>query len=136
MKQTLNRKELAMTGMTFVIALATQCRIGCNAEERKTVQPILVDISCEVDLTAAVTSDDLRDCVDYRTLHEIVLKRANAIIYKLLEKLAYQIGLDALRLRHVLSVTIKIRKPYKLVGCESVGISITLHQKEVRHEQR
>lgn len=125
-----------MIGTTFVTALATQCRIGCNVDERKTVQPILVDISCDVDLTAAVKSDDLHDCVDYRTLHEIVLKRANTTVYKLLEKLAYQICLDTLQLRHVQSVTVKIRKPYKLVGCESVGISITLNQQEVRHEQK
>ena len=122
-----------MTGTTFIDELATQCRIGCDTKEREAWQPILIDIDCDVNLEAAVASDQRRDCVDYCALQEIALRLAKTTTYRLLERLAYEIALEVLKLPNVVAVLVEICKPHKLPGCKSVGISITMSRDEVKH---
>ena len=133
MDQPSNQQELAMTGKTFLTELATQCRIGCDANERKAFQPILIDISCETDMAAAIVSDKRSDCVDYCDLRQIALELAEKTAYRLLEKLAYEIAQAVLKLSRVQAVTVEIRKPHKLAGCKAVGISLTLRAEETKH---
>lgn len=120
-----------MTGTTFVRDLATQCRIGCNETERKAWQPVIISVTCETDMSAAVTSDSRRDCVDYVALHRIVLSLALTTRYRLLEALAYAILKETLSLPRALAATVDIRKPHKLSGCASVGITLTLRKEEL-----
>ena len=117
-----------MNGTSYIRDLATQCRIGCDEIERLAWQPVLISVACETDMTRAVTSDDLRDCIDYVALHRIVLSRAHATRYRLLESLAHAIALAALDLPLTSAVTVDIRKPHKLSGCAAVGITLTLRK--------
>ena len=120
-----------MIGTSFIRDLATQCRIGCNANERKAWQPVIISVTCETDMSAAVTSDSRRDCVDYIALHRKVLSLTQKTQYQLLESLAYAIAQSVLDLAWTRVVTVDIRKPHKLSGCASVGISLTLRHEEV-----
>lgn len=114
-------------GEVFLHEYATQCRIGCTDKERQAKQPILIDIACKVNLTPAVQTDDRRDCVDYCTLRDIAKKcMSRTVYYRLLESLALDIAKRTLLLPHTLSVEVTIRKPYKLPGAKSVGITLKL----------
>ncbi len=115
-------------GSVFIHEYATQCRIGCSELERMSDQPILVDVECETDMQAAVMADDRSACIDYCQIREIVEHAASQSAYQLLERLAYAIATKTRDLLYVDSVTVTIRKPYKLAGLRDVGISLTLHK--------
>jgi dihydroneopterin aldolase len=116
-------------GTCFVRDLATECRIGWFTVEREATQPILISVSCEVDMAAAAASDERADTVDYAELQRIALECAAASRYRLLEALAEQIARQVLDGQpQALSVTVEIRKPNKLPGSREVGISLTLEK--------
>lgn len=115
-----------MFGTSFIRDFATQCRIGCNDDERKAWQPIIINIVCETDMTAAIASDDRKDCIDYVTLQQTAHTLAQETTYHLLESLADAIARATLALPHALAVTVDIRKPHKLPGCAAVGITLLL----------
>lgn len=117
-------------GRVFIHEYATQCRIGCSELERKSDQPILVDVECQTDMCAAVLADDRAACIDYCQIREFIERIASQSSYQLLERLAYAIASETLGLLYVDSVTVTIRKPYKLAGLRDVGISLTLHKQE------
>ena len=120
-----------MIGTSYIRDLATQCRIGCNAAEREAWQPVIISVTCETDMSSAVASDDLTHCIDYVDLHRIVLSFAQKTQYRLLESLAHAIAQATLDLSWVRAVTVDVRKPHKLSGCASVGITLTLREEEV-----
>ena len=120
-----------MIGTSYIRDLATQCRIGCDDVEREAWQPVIISVTCETDMAAAVRSDTRRDCVDYVDLHRIVLELAGKTQYRLLESLAHAIAVSSLELAWTRAVTVDIRKPHKLSGCASVGISLTLRDEEL-----
>ena len=119
-------------GKVFLREYATQCRIGCTDKERQAKQPILIDIVCLANLTPAIKTDNRQDCVDYCTLRDIAKKCPSRTVYfRLLESLALDIAKRTLLLPHVRSVEVTIRKPYKLPGAKSVGITLKLQREEV-----
>ncbi|MEZ5270279.1 MAG: dihydroneopterin aldolase [Microthrixaceae bacterium] len=62
--------------------------VGVLPEERERAQPLRVDLSLEVDLTAAGVSDSLGDTVDYSAVCDLVADVAAESRPLLLEKLA------------------------------------------------
>lgn len=122
------KKIAPVIGTSFIRDLAVRCRIGCEAAERMATQPLIVNLVCETDLSAAAASDDRKDCIDYVELHRIVLAAAEKSRWRLLESLAHAIAREALELPRALAVTVDIRKPHKLPGCAAVGIALTLRK--------
>lgn len=119
-----------ITGTSYLKSLAVRCRIGCLDDERVAPQPLLVDVRCRTDIAAAVATDARQDCVDYVALHGIVTALAESTRYRLLESFAHGIATQALALPHVLEVTVDVRKPHKLPGCDAVGITLTMARGE------
>jgi dihydroneopterin aldolase len=119
-------------GKVFLHELVAQCHVGCTAKERQAEQAILIDVTCDVDMSRAVTSDKRSDCVDYVAFREIVLRVTKGPkVYKLLEALAHEIAKQVLRLEHVLTAEVRIRKPRKLADVKEVGIVLQLSRSEV-----
>lgn len=126
------KKSMNTLGIVFVEEFATQCCIGCTEDERKSAQPILIDLRCEVDFAPAFDSDHRRDCVDYCTLRDIAEHAATGEkVYQLLESLALEISKQILQLPHIYAIDISIRKPYKLSGAKAVGISLQRSREEI-----
>lgn len=120
-----------MIGTTYIREVAIRCRIGCDDDERRAWQPVIIDLTCETDMSAAVASDRMKDCVDYVELHRIILTLAEETNYWLLESLAYAILRASLALPHVRAATVDLWKPHKLSGSAAVGITLTLRKEEV-----
>lgn len=112
--------ELAGLGLTAVV--------GVLPEERDRAQPLRVDLSLEVDLTAAGISDDLADTVDYSAVCDRVADVAATSRPELLEKLAAEMADAVLDCDpRVSAVRIRIEKlrppvPHQL---DSSGVCIT-----------
>ena len=88
---------------------------GVLAEEQTRAQPFAVDVVLSVDLTAASSSDDLGDTVDYGEVTGVVAGIVEGEHFALLERLAGRItevvlGLDE-RIAAVDVTVTKLRPP-------------------------
>jgi dihydroneopterin aldolase len=99
-------------------------RHGANAGEKDVPQPFDIDISLEVDLTAARASDALADTLDYSSLHATIVRIVSERSYDLLERLGADLLAALLADARVLRATVRIAKPGLLAGATP---AVTLH---------
>ena len=104
--------------------LELDCLIGINPWERLTKQRITVDITMDVDLSAAGTSDSIRDTVDYRVVAKAVAAEVNSSSYKLVEALAARLAEICMTNERVQSVEVTLRKPGAIRNATAVGVTI------------
>ena len=120
-KQELNSKDLILlTGMEFL------GRHGCSEEERKHLQPFIVDAELSLDLSKAGNSDDLTDTVDYVQVFDEVKRIVTGTPKNLIEAVAEDIAQSLLKnFEQIESLKITIHKPAAL---PSVGRACQLRQ--------
>jgi dihydroneopterin aldolase len=101
--------------------------IGVLPEERERAQPFEVDLDVEADLSAAGTSDDLADTIDYGPLAEAAARVVATESHTLLERVAERVAEVALADPRVVSVTVSVRKlrPPVPVDLATAGVRIT-----------
>jgi dihydroneopterin aldolase len=100
-------------------------RHGADPGERERLQPFDLEVSAEIDLRAAQTSDELSDTIDYAALHARLVRIVATTSYSLLERLAADL-LDAVfEDRRVLRAAVTIAKPGILEGATP---SVTLER--------
>ena len=104
--------------------LELDCLIGVNPWERLTKQRITVDISMDIDLSAAGKSDSIRDTVDYRGVTKAVTAEVNSSSYKLIEALAARLAEICMANERVQSVEVTLRKPGAIRNAAAVGVTI------------
>jgi dihydroneopterin aldolase len=91
-------------------------RHGANPGEKDVPQPFDVDVSIDVDLSAARRSDALADTIDYGTLHRTIVGIVRERSFDLLERLGQEV-LDALLAdRRVVRARVRLAKPGLLAG--------------------
>lgn len=117
---------LRLKGMVF------QARHGVLSLEREFDQRFEVDVTVFGNIQSAAKSDDLKDTVDYRTLHQIVEQVMEGPPKNLLETLAELIARELLALKRFDGVTICVRKPNipHLAVIESAEVEITRWRNE------
>ena len=98
--------KLRLKGMVF------HARHGSLTPERELDQRFEVDLEIMGNFRQAASSDDLKDAVDYRTLHQIVKGIIEGPSKKLLETLAESIAMELLALKKFEGVTVKVCKPH------------------------
>lgn len=103
-----------------ISGLKVPARIGVTPQERSVPQVVVVDLELTVDLTAAESSDDLADTVDYDRLTSYVAEVVRTSHSKLLENLAGSIATQVCSLSGVERVTVEVSKESPPVG-ENVG---------------
>lgn len=95
--------------------LRVLARCGAGGAERAVPQPLEIDLDLEADLTAAATSDELADTVDYGQVCDVVTSAVAAGAVALLEHLAEAIARAVLdadgRLEVVEVIVRKLRPP-------------------------
>jgi 7,8-dihydroneopterin aldolase/epimerase/oxygenase len=91
-------------------------RHGANPGERDAEQPFDVDLSIEMDLSAASQSDDLGDTLNYADLHERVVAIVQSTSFVLLERLGAEIVNAIFRDARVVRAEVAIGKPGLLDG--------------------
>ncbi|MCE1254543.1 MAG: dihydroneopterin aldolase [Anaerolineae bacterium] len=98
--------------------------IGINESERTHTQDILINIVMSTDTHKAGLSDDINDCINYRT----VAKKAQALAEKAerltVEALAEDIANMVLEFAGVQTVSVRVEKPGAVRFSRSVGVEI------------
>ena len=98
--------------------------IGINDWERDREQEILINIVLYTDISTAETSDDIADCVNYRTVAKKVLMLAENAARFTVEALAGDIARLCLAEPRVEKVQVRVEKPGAVRFADSVGVEI------------
>jgi len=108
----------------FIKNLLVRGIIGINDWERETLQDILINIVMLVDLYAAGVSDDIADCVNYRTIAKKVQAHTESARRFTVEALATDLAHLCLEEPGVQKVRVRVEKPGAVRFSDSVGVEI------------
>lgn len=96
--------------------IRVMARHGANPGERDAAQPFDLDVVLELDLSAAQTSDDLGDTVNYDSLYHRIADVVRQTSYALLERLAGEVLSVIFEDARIARATVTIAKPMLLEG--------------------
>ena len=113
-----------MLGTIFIKEFVLQCHLGETPEERAWPQNIIVNIECDLDITAAVSTDDLSQTLDYRDIHSKLLQLAETSEFQLIETFAVAAITSCFENSRVERVKVSIEKPFRLAASRSIGIVV------------
>jgi 7,8-dihydroneopterin aldolase/epimerase/oxygenase len=99
-----------VTDSVFVRGLEFEGNHGYTAAERRGTRRFRVNLTLELSLTAAASSDKIVDTVDYWKVSEIVVALGTKSTYKLLEALAGAMGAKIQELYPHARVSIELEK--------------------------
>ncbi len=98
--------------------------IGINDWEREQPQDILINIVVLTDTQRAAQTDDIADCVNYRTLAKEVRQHAETAKRQTVEALANDLSAICLRQPGVEKAIVRVEKPGAVRFAGSVGVEI------------
>lgn len=98
--------------------------IGVNDWERKQPQDILINITVFTDTHRAAETDDLAECVNYRTLAKRVQAHAESAARFTVEALANDLAKICLQEKGVQKAIVRVEKPGVVRFAASVGVEI------------
>lgn len=98
--------------------------IGVNEWEREKPQDILINIVAFTDTRKAAKSDNLADCVNYRTLAQQAREHAEKAARFTVEALANDLADICLQDRAVTRVIVRVEKPGAVRFSASVGVEV------------
>lgn len=119
--------KLAIMDAIEIPGIRADARIGVTPGERMLPQPVFLDVTLGLDLSAAAESDDIADAVDYEAFARGAMEVANEGERQLIERLAVDVAQFALTEFPVERVTVRVRKPQALqhLGIEHAAVTIT-----------
>jgi FolB domain-containing protein len=98
--------------------------IGITEREREQPQDILINIVIFTDITQASQTDNINDCVNYRTVAKKVLAHAEKVGRQTVEALSVDIAGLVLEEPRVQGVRVRVEKPGAVRFARSVGVEI------------
>lgn len=98
--------------------------IGISDRERSQRQDILINITLFGDIRAAGKSDDINDCINYRTVAKKVIAYVERSTRYTVEALASDIARFCLEEPGVRGVQVRVEKPGAVRFAQSVGVEI------------
>ncbi len=113
-----------MADRVFIKNLRARGIIGIHDWEREKPQEIVINIELEADLRRAGETDDIADCVNYRTVAKKVLAHAEQAARYTVEALAADIARLCLEEPGVQRVRVRVEKPGAVRFSDSVGVEI------------
>jgi FolB domain-containing protein len=108
----------------FITDLVARGIIGINDSEREKLQEIRINIVLFTDQSKAGRTDDIQDCVNYRTVAKKVLAHAETSHKFTVEALAADLAGLCLEEPGVLKVRVRVEKPGAVRFAKSVGVEI------------
>jgi dihydroneopterin aldolase len=101
---------------------------GVLAEEKKTGQRFLVDVELEVDLSAAGSSDDLAQTVDYGSLAQRIHGVVASERWDLIERVATRVAETVLEDARISAVVATVHKPEAPISVGFDDVSVTVRR--------
>ena len=115
-------------GKIYITGLSVDTLIGVYDLERVRNTELLLDVILDVDLRAAMQSDDVNDTVDYAKVAECIVNVGKESQFELLEAFGSKVMDAVLTQFSVAAITLKIVKPDILPNAKTVAV-------EMRREQ-
>lgn len=109
----------------FIRDLKVFCLIGIHPEERLKKQEVLlnIELDCEC-FRKAVTTDNIKDTLDYDLLSQEIAAKVSRSSFHLLESLATEVAQICLAKDLVKEVKVTIDKPQALKNAKSVAVEL------------
>lgn len=109
----------------IIESLRVETVIGCFAWERQILQPLLLDLEIDCDLTQASQSDQLEHTLNYAEICQISAEVIQQAQPELIEHAAYLV-IKALfeQYQQIQKISLHIRKPAIIPQAQSVGIRL------------
>jgi FolB domain-containing protein len=108
----------------FIKDLLIRGVIGISEKERSQSQDIIVNVILYTDISIGGTSDDINNCVNYRTVAKAIIAHVEKIHRYTVEALATDISLICLENPAVCKVRVRVEKPGAVRFSKSVGVEI------------
>jgi 7,8-dihydroneopterin aldolase/epimerase/oxygenase len=108
----------------LIQGLQVDVLVGVHDWERRTKQPLLIDLDLCFDIRAAAASDDVAQALDYSAVIGETRTYLQGSGFKLLEALAEGLLTHLFSRFPMSSAQLRIRKPLLTLGVEAVGICI------------
>lgn len=115
---------------TFIKDLRVRGIIGINDWEREQIQDMLINIEVFSDTRRAAETDDIEDCVNYRTLAKRVQAHAETAARLTVEALANDLAKLCLQEKGAQKVIVRVEKPGAVRFSNSVGVEIERSRNE------
>ena len=116
-------------GKIFIEDLMVRGIIGISEKERSQPQDIVVSVTLYADITSGSKSDNIDDCVNYRTISKAIIAHIQEVSRYTVEALAGDIAEICLKTPKVEKVKVKVEKPGAVRFSKSVGVEIIRKQK-------
>lgn len=122
--------DLRMTDRIILEQLELELIIGIFDWERRTRQPVLIDLEMEAPTAPAARTDSIEQAVDYKSIAKTVIARLEPSEFYLVETVAETVADICLSNERVKSVTVKVSKPGAVRGSKNVAVQITRPRKD------
>ena len=107
----------------YVEKLEIYTILGIKQEERENKQKLIIDYWIETDISKAMQSDDIADCVNYRTINKEILKTVESSSYNTIERLLGVVLDIIMQASSIEKSTVQIAKPGALRYAKNVSIT-------------
>ena len=108
----------------FIKDLLIRGVIGISERERSQPQDIVINIVLFTDIRKGGISDDINECVNYRTVAKAILEHVEKTPRYTVEALATDIANICLGYEGVKKTKVKVEKPGAVRYSKSVGVEI------------
>jgi len=98
--------------------------IGISEKERSQPQDIVINIDLYTDISNGGKTDNINDCVNYRTVAKAIIKHIHKVSRFTVEALAEDIADICLSMEKVNKVLVRVEKPGAVRFSRSVGVEI------------
>jgi len=109
----------------FIKDLMVRGVIGISDRERSQPQDIIVNVIMYTDISKGSQSDNIGDCVNYRTVAKAIIAHVENVARYTVEALAQDIANVCLDTENVKKVKVTVEKPGAVRFSRSVGVEIT-----------
>jgi FolB domain-containing protein len=108
----------------FIKDLIVRGVIGISERERSQLQDIVINIVLFTNIEKGAQSDNIDDCVNYRTIAKLIISHVEKTARFTVEALATDIANICLQISGVKKVKVRIEKPGAVRFSKSVGVEI------------
>jgi dihydroneopterin aldolase len=119
-----------MTDRIFITGLTLHAYHGVMAHEAKVGQSFSIDITLDIDLSAAARSDKVMDTVSYDKVVEVASDAFSSQRFRLIEAAAGKVA-DAILVAflRVRAIEVTIHKPHAPIAATFSDVGVTISRK-------
>ena len=124
-----------MTDRIELRGLAVRGNHGVFDHERRDGQDFVIDLTVWLDLTAAASSDDLADTVDYGALAQRAYDITAGPPRALIETVAAEIAEEVMKDRRIDAVEVVVHKPQAPIPLNFADVAVAAHRARAPEER-